>query len=72
VFRTQDPAAARAAVISARVSPGLLAAHVTAAMRQALADGSWLCGTEEPQFLAPPYRWALVLEALQAPCRDGP
>lgn len=40
-------------------------------MRQALADRSWLCESEEPQFLAPPYRWALVLEAPQAACRDG-
>ena len=66
-----EAAAARAAVISARVSPGVLAAHVTAAMRQALGTGTWLCDEEEPQFLAPPYRWVLVLEALREACRDG-
>jgi hypothetical protein len=65
-------AAALSAAISARVSPGLLAAHVAAAMRWALPDGSWLCEEEEPQFLASPYRWVLVLEALQAACRDEP
>jgi hypothetical protein len=58
-------------VISSRVSPGLLAAHVTAAIRRALADLSWLCDPEEPQFLAPAYRWVLVQESLQKACRDG-
>ena len=63
--------ACRAAVISSRVSPGPLAVHVTAAMRQGLADGTWLCDREEPQYLAPPYRWVLVSESLQAASRDG-
>jgi hypothetical protein len=40
------------------------------AMRWALPDGSWLCEEEEPQFLASPYRWVLVLEALQDGQRD--
>ena len=60
-----DAVAARAAAISTRVSPGPLAGHVVTAMRQALADGSWLCDREEPRYLAPPYQWVLVLEALQ-------
>jgi len=67
---TDEAVAARAAVISARVSPGPLAAHVVTAMRQALTDKPWLCA-EEPQFLAPPYQWVFVLESLQAACRDG-
>jgi hypothetical protein len=67
-----DAVAARTAVISARVSPGPLAVHVIAAMRQALADGSWLCDREEPRYLAPAYQWILVLEALQKACRDEP
>jgi hypothetical protein len=67
-----DAVAARTAVISSRVSPGQLAAHVTAAMRQGLADGTWLCHRDEPRYLAPPYRWVLVLEALQSARRDGP
>jgi hypothetical protein len=66
-----DAAAARAAAISSRVSPGQLAAHVTAAMRQGLEQGTWLCEQEEPQYLAPPYRWVLVAETLRAACRDG-
>ena len=67
-----DAVAARAAVISARVSPGPFARHVVAAMRQALADGSWLCDREEPGYLAPAYQWILVLEALQKAARDEP
>ena len=66
-----DAVAARAAVISARVSPGPLAVHAVTAMRLALADGSWLCDREEPRYLAPSYRWVLVLESLQKACRDG-
>jgi len=65
-----DAVAARAAVISARVSPGSLAVHAVAAMRQALADGSWLCDREEPRYLAPSYRWVLVLERLEQACRE--
>jgi hypothetical protein len=67
-----DAIAARAAVIGARVSPGPLAAHVVTAMRRALAGGIWLCDREEPQYLAPPYRWVLVKESLQTARRDGP
>jgi hypothetical protein len=65
-----DAVAARAAVVSTRVSPSLLAVHVTAAMRQVLADESWLCEEAEPWYLAPSYRWTLVLEA-QTASRDG-
>ena len=63
--------ASRAAAISTRVSPGQLAAHVVAAMRQGLADGTWLCDREEPRYLAPPYQWVHVLESLQTACRNG-
>jgi hypothetical protein len=38
---------------------------VAAAMRQHAADETWLCDREEPRYLAPAYRWVLVLEALQ-------
>ena len=64
--------AARIPVISARVSGAALAVHVTAAMRAALDDGRWLCDQHEPQWLAPPYRWALVLDSLQALHRRDP
>jgi len=63
--------AARVAAISTRVSPGALAAHVADVMRQAVADGTPGCAAEEPQYLAPPYRWALVRDALRTPAQGG-
>jgi len=64
--------AARAPAISAKVSPATLAAHVTSAMRHVISDGTPGCAAEEPQYLAPPYRWALVRDALRsAPGGDG-
>jgi hypothetical protein len=58
--------ASRIPVISARVSGPALAAHVIAAMRAALDEDRWLCDRQEPQWLAPSYRWALVLDSLRA------
>jgi hypothetical protein len=58
--------AARTPAISARVSPAALAAHVTAAIRQAVGEGTRACEPEEPRYLAPPYRWTLVRDALRA------
>jgi DNA helicase HerA-like ATPase len=66
-----DAVAARAAVITSRVSPGPLAVHVVTAMRHAVTDGTWPCDREEPPYLAPSYQWVLVLEALQAARREG-
>jgi hypothetical protein len=63
--------AARAAAIASRVSPRALAVHVTDAMRHAATESAWLCERAEPQYLAPPYQWALVLDALQQACQDG-
>jgi hypothetical protein len=63
--------AARVPAISSRVSPAALAVHVTAAMRQAIAEGTRVCEPEEPQHLAPPYKWALVRDALR-PARRSP
>jgi hypothetical protein len=63
--------AARVPAISDRVSPTALAVHVTEAMRWAVMDGGWLCQPAEPQYLAPAYRWALVLEELEQACRPG-
>jgi hypothetical protein len=57
--------AARAPAISTRVSPAGLAAHVVTAMRQVISGGTPGCAGEEPQFLAPPYRWMLVRAALR-------
>jgi hypothetical protein len=41
-------------------------------MRAALDDGRWLCEQHEPQWLAPPYRWALVRDSLHALHRRDP
>ena len=62
--------AARVPAISARVSPAALAVHVTAAMRQAIAEGTRACEPEEPRYLAPPYMWALVRDALRSARRS--
>jgi hypothetical protein len=64
--------ASRTAVISARTSGAALAVHVTTAIHTALDNGRWLCDQHEPQWLAPPYRWALVLDSLQARHRRDP
>jgi DNA helicase HerA-like ATPase len=55
----------RTGVISARVSPVGLASHVSTAIRARISRGSWLCQREEPRWLAPAYKWALVLDALK-------
>jgi DNA helicase HerA-like ATPase len=64
--------AARTPVISASIAGPALAAHVAAAMHAALGEHRWLCDQQEPQWLAPPYRWALVLDALRARHRNDP
>jgi hypothetical protein len=64
--------AARIPVISARISCPALAVHVNAAMRAALDEDRWLCDRQEPQWLAPPYRWALVLDSLRTLHRRDP
>jgi len=63
--------AARVPAISARVSPVALAGHVAGAMRQAISDGTRACEPEEPQYLAPSYRWALVRDVLRAADDQG-
>jgi uncharacterized protein len=56
---------ARVPAITTRISPAALADHVVAAMRQAISDGTPGCAAEEPQYLALPFRWALVRDALR-------
>ena len=63
--------ASRVPAISTRLSPAALAVHVTAAMRQAIAEGTRACEPEEPQYLAPPYQWALVRDALRPARRSA-
>ncbi|MFI7212952.1 ATP-binding protein [Micromonospora maritima] len=63
--------ASRSAAITATASPTALAAHVTDAIQARLAH-SRTCPTEEPRWLARPYRWCLVHDALKDHCRDNP
>jgi hypothetical protein len=63
--------AARTPAISTRVSPAALAAHVANAMRGTLSMGTSGCATEEPEWLAPAYRWSLVKDALNTAARSG-
>ncbi len=58
--------AARVPAIATRVSPAVVAAHVAGALRQVVTDGKPGCAVEEPQYLAPPYRWMLVRAELRA------
>jgi len=62
----------RVPVIAGRVSPIGLASHVTTAIRSRVSRGSWLCQREEPKWLAPAYKWTLVLDALRSADRKNP
>ena len=62
----------RTPVIARRVSPVGLAAHVSTAIRARVAPGTWLCQREEPRWLAPAYKWTLVLDALKTADRKNP
>jgi len=63
--------ASRSTAIATTHSPHLLAGHVTHAMRALLA-GKSLCGKAEPAWIAAPYRWSLVHDALKAQCVRDP
>jgi uncharacterized protein len=56
----------RVSALAGRVSPVGLASHVSTAIRARISRGSWLCQREEPRWLAPAYKWALVLDALKS------
>jgi hypothetical protein len=64
--------AARASSFSARVSPDALASHVAAALRTWIADGRRACVFPEPEWLAPAYRWVLILDDLKTLERKSP
>src|SRR5207237_1307843 len=64
--------AVRVPVLAARVSRVGLASHVSTAIRARMARGSWLCQREEPTWLAPAYKWTLVLDALKSADRKNP
>jgi hypothetical protein len=63
--------AARVPAISSRVSPHTLASHVTTVLRE-LTQGTPVCDCEEPQYLAPPYQWVLIRDALKETCQASP
>ncbi|HET8683435.1 MAG TPA: hypothetical protein VFM54_16435, partial [Micromonosporaceae bacterium] len=63
--------AARSAVIVRTAAPAGLAAHVTDVMRDRLA-GRDSCSKDESQWLAYPYRWALVWDELMRLVRGSP
>ncbi|HEY1624794.1 MAG TPA: ATP-binding protein [Streptosporangiaceae bacterium] len=62
----------RTGVIAGRVSPVGLASHVSTAIRARVSRGNWLCQREEPRWLAPAYKWTLVLDALKSMDRKTP
>jgi hypothetical protein len=62
----------RVPAIVGRVSPVGLASHVSAAIRSGLTRDKWLCQQEEPRWLAPCYKWTLVLDALKRLDRKSP
>ena len=62
----------RTPAFAGQISPGLLAAHVADGLRRWLADGGRNCTFPEPQWLAPPYRWALILDDLKTLDRQAP
>jgi hypothetical protein len=64
--------AARAPAITARMDPPALAIHIVDAMRAAINAEQWLCGKREPQWLAPAYQWAPVLDSLLRYSRENP
>jgi hypothetical protein len=67
-----DAVASRTPAIAAAVSGPALAAHVTGAMRAAFDEERWACDAHEPQWLAPAWHWAGLLEELRAFDRDHP
>jgi hypothetical protein len=52
--------AARIPAFSQQISPGDLAAHITAAMAHLITSGQLTCEPEEPWYLAPPFRWTYI------------
>jgi hypothetical protein len=56
--------ASRSAVIASRVSSAALAEHVTEVLRDCLIRGE-RHAQEEPEWLAPAYRWSLVWDSLK-------
>ncbi|MGW5685081.1 ATP-binding protein [Nonomuraea sp. NPDC003754] len=64
--------ASRTPAVADRISPSDLAVHIMRGMLAWLSEGRRVCVAEEPQWLARPYRWVLVGDALAAQVRDDP
>lgn len=63
-----DAVAVRSTALQPQTDPVVLAGHVCTAMRRVLTGKEAGCGADAFQYLAKPFRWRLVLEAL---VRDG-
>ncbi len=63
--------AGRSAAIGGQGCHDALAVHVTDAIRARL-DGDGHCPRQEPEWLAPPYRWCLVRDTLRSAVRKDP
>lgn len=63
--------ATRAAALNRTSGPDAFAAHVLATL-PGLPGHSLPCDREEPQWLATPYRWAIVIEELETAVRSNP
>jgi DNA helicase HerA-like ATPase len=64
--------ACRVSVSRGRVSPAALADHVAAALRRWISDRGRECSFPEPEWLAPAFRWALILDDLKTLDRREP
>ncbi len=64
--------ACRVSASSRRVSPAALAEHVAAALRRWIGGRGRECSFPEPQWLAPAFRWALILDDLKTLERRSP
>jgi hypothetical protein len=66
-----EAVAVRSALLSAETDPAELAAHVVGALQGRLT-GEARCASEEPRFLARPYRWVVVWDELRAAADADP
>ena len=63
--------AGRSTVLAATTGPADLSTHVLAHLFGRL-DGQTVCAAEEPQFLAPAYRWSPIVDILRELPPDEP
>jgi uncharacterized protein len=58
------------AAVTARV-PGSLAVHVATVLRHLTTSTTRACDAEEPRYLAPPWQWILIRDALKHACGNS-